>query len=256
MKLSKGKKVNLIVMLILIAVMSFSAVVSASSKDTTKTTALPEQESKATINVNGKGIITTAPDIVYISFGVETRKTDSAAAQQENKEIMTEMMAVLRGLGISETDIKTINYTVYPNYVWNDITRKNTIDGYTVSNIIDVKITNIDNIGKVLDAVSKKNANITRSLRYDCSKRQELYEEALSQAVTNAKRKAEVMSKAFGGKALYLITINEVGDYSYNNYTPNYSTGVYRAETTKDSAVPVSVGVIEIQANVNITFGY
>ena len=64
-------------------------------------------------------------------------------------------------LGIKKDDIKAQNYSIYPDYHWSEITRENKVVGYRVSNILHVTIRDIDNCGKILDAVAKHDTNIT-----------------------------------------------------------------------------------------------
>ena len=74
------------------------------------------------------------PDIAVISLEVETNKKEMSEAQSENKELMSDIMAELKNLGIQDEDIQTNNYSVYPDYEWNN--NKQILLGYKVTNTV------------------------------------------------------------------------------------------------------------------------
>ena len=66
-------------------------------------------------------VITTAttsvdPDLLVITFGVETQEKSAKDALVANSESMTSIVNTLRSLGVSEDDISTSRISIYPIY--------------------------------------------------------------------------------------------------------------------------------------------
>ena len=117
---------------------------------------------KNIVSVQGEGIVRVVPDTAFVTLGIETSNKDMSVAQTNNKQTMNAIINELTGLGIKKEDIQTQNYNVYPDYRWeND---KNILVGYKVSNQVRVKIENIDNTGKILDAVAAKGSNVVHEI--------------------------------------------------------------------------------------------
>ncbi len=208
-----------------------------------------EDSDRKTVSAQGEGVVFVTPDIAYLTLGVETSNKEMSAAQSANKEKMNEIMTELNKFGIKEQDIQTNNYSVYPDYQWkND---KNVLVGYKVVNTVRVKIRNIDDTGKIMDAVAAKGANVVNGIQITVEDSSKYYEEALKLAVKNAEDKARIMTEYFGIKALTPVTITE--------RPQGYYPIVYENEKLRmDSAAstPISAGQLEIRASVDVSFEY
>src|SRR6185369_6268771 len=75
----------------------------------------------AAFNVSGKSTITTIPDKVEISLGISRKASDLKQAQSDANAIINTITQKLKDLGISANDIKTQNYSIYPNYDYQKI---------------------------------------------------------------------------------------------------------------------------------------
>jgi len=104
-------------------------------------------------------------------------------------------MAVLDEQGIAEKDIKTQYFNIYPVRSWqNDV---ETLVGYRVSNIVTVKIREIDTTGSIIDAVAQAGGDYTRvnSISFTVDDPTEYYDEAREKAMENAGEKAKQLAK-------------------------------------------------------------
>ena len=110
--------------------------------------------------VTGLGKVTAIPDVAIISLGVEARATTVAEAQAQAAEAMDAVMDVLNDYGVASKDIKTQYYSIYPLWRWDD--GRETLIGYRVSNIVTVKIRNIENTGGIIDAVTSAGGDYSR----------------------------------------------------------------------------------------------
>ncbi|NLC45347.1 MAG: SIMPL domain-containing protein [Clostridiales bacterium] len=210
-----------------------------------------ENNDKNTVSASGEGVVRVTPDIAIVSLGVETNNKEMSKAQSENMEQMNEIMAELKKLGIQDEDIQTNNYSVYPEYDWNNNTQ--IFRGYKVTNTVSVKVRKIDDTGKVLDAVAAKGANRVNGIQFTVEETGKLYDEALKLAVKNAEEKAKVMTAYFGINKLTPITIKERSQGYYPLYDNGFSEYAMEAQSR---STPISTGQMEIRASVDVSFEY
>jgi len=100
--------------------------------------------------VTGVGEIPVVPDIAMLSIGVQAQKDTVAEAQQAAAGAMNGVMDVLDSYNIAEADIQTQQFSIQPVYRWTE--NEQILVGYNVTNIITVKIRNIDDAGSIIDA--------------------------------------------------------------------------------------------------------
>lgn len=214
----------------------------ATAPDITK----PEQK---LVTVQGEGVINVAPNIVFVTLGVDTTNKKVLPAQTENKEKMKAIMDELKRLGVAEKNIQTQEYNIFPEYNWEK--ERRTLIGYRVINRVRVKITKIDDTGRILDAVTAKGANTIDSIRFAVSDDNKAYQEALRIALKNAEEKAKAMVEQFGYTKVTPVTIIEGSQASI---VRDFAQRM--AATEAANVTPVSTGEMEIRAQVNVSFEF
>jgi uncharacterized protein len=164
-----------------------------------------------TIFVSARGEVQVAPDRARVQVGVETRAPTSAAAAQENNRKQTAILAAIRRLGVPNTGIQTLNYSVMPIQRYDDKLRRVVIDGYMVSNIVQVETDRMELAGQIIDAGLSNGANRVAGLDFLVKDRAKAQDSALTLAVASARRQADVAARAAGGQVAELLelTINE-----------------------------------------------
>jgi uncharacterized protein YggE len=207
---------------------------------------------KKTINVSGQSKVSASPDFATITLGVVTEDKDAKAAQKANAASMDKVIAAIKALGIKEDDIKTVNYSIYPKYDYNQQTGASSIIGYTVSNNVNVTVRDLQKTGSVIDAAADSGVNTSSSISFGISNYEEYYNEALKNAVLAAKKKAGTIADALGVKLKDPVTVNEGGGYYP---LTNYAVYDMKAEAM-GAATPIQAGSIEITANVSIVYEY
>lgn len=207
---------------------------------------------KKTINVSGQSKVSVSPDFATIILGVVTEDKDAKTAQKANAASMEKVIASIKAAGISEDDIKTVNYSINPKYDYNKETGASSIVGYSVSNNVSVTVRNIDKTGSVIDAAADSGVNTSSSISFGISNYEDYYNTALKNAVLAAKKKAGTVADALGVKLKDPVTVNEGGGY---NPLTNYAVYDMRAEGLA-AATPIQAGSIEITAYVSIVYEY
>ncbi|KXZ40416.1 hypothetical protein SAMN05661008_00030 [Alkalithermobacter thermoalcaliphilus JW-YL-7 = DSM 7308] len=204
------------------------------------------------ISVVGEGSVSVKPDVAYINLGVYVQNKDAKIAQSENTQKMNRVISELKKHGIKDEDIKTIEYSIYPEYNYNfDKSNQPKIVGYSVRNMVRVTIKNVDKVGIILDAVSKSDANLIDSISFGISNTEKYYKEALKKSVENAKGKATAISESLGVKLSTPSKIIENSSPSYIAYERSY-----KAMDTVESSTPVYQGQLEIKAVVTVEYNY
>ncbi|MBI4258929.1 MAG: SIMPL domain-containing protein [Actinobacteria bacterium] len=165
------------------------------------------EPAKRTVSVSGIGRVTRAPDEALVSLGVRTEAADPAEAMNQNARRMNAVLSALTDAGVDREDIATTNVSLYPN--WEN--ESGTPSGYVAENQIEVTVTDLERIGKVLDVAVEAGANIAGGISFRLSDDNVGREEALRGAVADARDKAEILAAATGATLGRVVTIQEAG---------------------------------------------
>lgn len=200
----------------------------------------------STMTLTGNGKVTALPDVAILRLGVQTTGDDLAPAQSENARLSQAVIQALNQMGIS--DIKTFQYTIQKLY---DYQNGNKIDrGYSVQNILEIRMSNMNQVGAVIDTAVSNGANVVDFIDFEVSDANDYYLEALNLAVMDAYQKAKSISINLGLMVEPIpVKINE------NTTSPiPYS----RAFTAGEGAftTPIEPGNKQIEASVTVEFVY
>src|ERR1044072_7413846 len=91
------------------------------------------------ISVTGEATVKISPDQAQINIGVVTQSQSAQAADSQNAQKLDATMAALRRVLGPGAEIKTVNYSLAPNYRYPREGGQPTIDGYIASNTVEVK---------------------------------------------------------------------------------------------------------------------
>lgn len=227
--------------------------VQASAVSPSTLIATEQASAQHTINVNGTATIKVTPDIATISFGVQTQDVSSKKAQTDNATLMAAVTKALKAAGITDKDMQTSGYYINPQYSYGEKADQNKVTGYQVSNSVNVTVKDISKVGAIIDTAANAGANIAGGITFSLSNNDEAYNKALEQALTSAKGKATVLAKALDVKLGNPVSVTE-GSAPQQQY-PMYSS----KSATYDMAAPqtpVSVGTVEVIAQVSVSYGY
>ena len=124
--------------LIVFAVMTLALLLSACGPTTSKDV--------RTLSVSGTGQANLAPDIAYIYVGVHTENPTAAAAVTENTTQTQKVIQAIKDFGIDEKDIRTTNFSIYPQDKYDPQTGTPTGDKtYVVDNTVYVTVRSLTN---------------------------------------------------------------------------------------------------------------
>ena len=104
----------------------------------------------------------------------------------------------MKDQGIEEKYIKTVNYSIYPNYRYEQSSGRSIIDGYKAESRLEVKVKDFDKLTKVIDTATVAGANEVGTVNFTVDERDQFVAEARSQAIQKAKDKAVAIAQETG----------------------------------------------------------
>lgn len=204
--------------------------------------------------VQGTGEVAAIPDTALISLGVNKTAPTVESAQNQVNTIISKITADLRALGVEEKKIKTVNYSVNPNYDYTNGSQK--INGYVVNADIQVRLQPIDKANEAIDIATKDGATNVGGIQFvlDEKKQRELEEQARKEAIDAAKAKAQSISKVSGIKLGRLVDVQENG----NGYQPPMQYSAMKAEDSRagQAVPPTELNPGENKVSSNVTLSY
>lgn len=176
------------------------------------------------LSVSGEGKVYVIPDLATIDLSIVNEgneASDIKAIISKNTNAMNGLITDIKGLGIDEKDIKTIQYSLTPQYNWTE-DRGQVFIGYKLTNTILVTIRDFTKIGDVLGKANDRGTNLIGNISFSVEDPEKAQQEARMQAIEKAKQKAEDIAKASGIKLGKLINVQD-------SYTPRYYDSAYKS---------------------------
>jgi uncharacterized protein len=191
----------------------------------------------------GQASVSVKPDLVKVNIGVVTQGPTAQDAAAQNATRLTAVLAALQAaLGLMG-DVRTVSYSLTPNYSYPPGGGTPTLLGYTATNIVEVTSTDLANIGKVIDAATQAGASTVQSMQFTLKDDQPARAQALKLATQQAKVHADAIAAGVGGRTGAVLAGEESGSVSI---TPVGALAA-AAPTT-----PVQPGPVEVRANVTL----
>ena len=212
--------------------------------------------SQYTISVTGTASASSESDTLIVVLGVESEAKTANESLSKNSNSLNSVISSLTGTGISEDDIQTSNFRIYPLYDFSDSKDKQILIGYRVSNMLSIQTDKIDSAGNIIDAAVSSGANRVDNVSFQLSdeKSQKISDNLIANAITDAKQKAE---KALAPLKQQIVGVKSV--VIHDNVMPYYDSPMRASfdgmamESSMKSA-PIMSGDEEITTNVSVIF--
>jgi hypothetical protein len=187
------------------------------------------------LDVVTTGEVSRVPDIARISAGVVSVAPTATAALAQNATQMASVRAALKRAGIADRDIQTSSINLHPDYRHDPQGSNPQIVGYRASNEVSVRFRDIAATGRILDALVAQGANQINGPMLSIDKPEAALDEARTQALANARARAELYAKALGKRVRRILSISEAG--------ANYAPPVVMMRQARGGAVADSTSV-------------
>src|SRR5882757_5559557 len=168
----------------------------------------------SSIRVTGDATVTAKPERAQIDVGVLTQEKQSQNATTQNARQIESVLAALHKLLGPDADIKTINYTLSPDYQYRPIGGKASVSSYTAMNVVRVIVDDLEKVGSVIDTATQAGANHVESVRFTVRDPQVLHSQAIREAALKAKANADALASALNLRIIRTLTVEETGDSS------------------------------------------
>ena len=217
-----------------------------------------------TITVSGQGEVYAPADIATLSISVEAEKLKQADAKDELAETMNPIIEFLKKEGIAEKDIKSGSISLHPKYEYREerivcITYpcpqppgRQILTGYVVSQTLEVKVRDLDAVGKIFGGVLEMGATNVYGPNFTIEDEDAIKEKAREIAITEAKEKAERLAKDLGVSLVGVVSFSESGDYPI--FYGRASLDMAGAPEAQKAIPEVPVGENKITSNVSIVY--
>lgn len=160
------------------------------------------------ISITGEGKVAAKPDVAILTATILTERPTVSQAQSQNTESSNAVAEFLSKEGVQAKDIKTITYSIYPQYFYAQ-NKKPEITGYQVRNTLEIKIRDLAKVDDIVGGVVQNGANEIGGVSFTIENPNKLKEEARKLAIAMAKEKAEVLSKDLGVRLKRIIGFSE-----------------------------------------------
>lgn len=216
---------------------------------------------QATVSTPGTATVDVDPDKVSVTIGVETEGETAAEAAAANADLMEKVLAALRELGVTDEQMATSSYNVFPIYNTTapevcimiyptppECLPKNEIVGYKATNSVTVTVDADFDAGSVIDTAIEAGATNVNGAYFFVSqeKQQEVRDSLIGEAIANARSRADKAAEAVG------MEITGVKSISLNDvYFP-----VFYRELAADGAgsTPILPGQQQVTMTVQAVF--
>jgi uncharacterized protein YggE len=226
-----------------------------------------------TITVSGHGEALAVPDIATFSFTVVSDKATVAAAQEDATTKINAVTSYLTESGIDKKDIQTSDYSVYPQYEYQNAvcptpiysggassavycpSGKQVLKGYEVRQTTMIKVRDTEKAGDLLTGVGGKGATEVSGLNFTFDNPDQVQEDARDKAIANAKDKADMLAKSLGVKLVRVVSFNENGNYPSPMYARDMAYGTAGSLANEAKAAPeISIGQNKVASDVAVTY--
>lgn len=199
-----------------------------------------------TLTVQGSGKVTVVPDVARVYLGVTLTKPSVKEARNAAAQVMTDVIAAIKGLGIADADIQTTGLSLSARYAQNSSTK---IVGYIISEQVQVTVRDLDKAGDVVDTATAKGATDVNGISFELADPAKALDDARAAAINAARTSAQAMASA---AHVTLGAVFSVSDASAP--TPIYYGVAAGAAPMADVKTPVQPGTQDVSAVVTVVF--
>jgi hypothetical protein len=207
------------------------------------------QPTPGTVRVVAGSSVRLKPDQAELALGVTTDKKTATAAVAENERKMQQVLAVLKKEVGPDGEVKTSELTVTPRFEESRTGQLTRILGYTVTNMVEVRVANIKSVGRLLDLAFQAGANTTERVSFTLKDPEAAQNTALRAASAKARARATAIAEGQGLRVGDVVSASEgvldniIGDKEYARLAGN-----------NEGSMPVEPGTVEVTATVTVTF--
>jgi uncharacterized protein YggE len=195
--------------------------------------------------------VAAEPDMVTIGAGVSTEARTATEALRLNSAEMVKVIDQLKRLGVPERDIQTTGINLNAMYDYDQQARNQVFRGYQASNRVSVKLRQIAETGRVLDALVAAGATDLNGPSFGLENDEPAKDAARRRALERAKARAEDYAHQLGYAGAKVLAISE----SMSGSSPMPERAMMRASADMVAAAPpVQPGMVSTGISITIQY--
>ncbi|MBE7244113.1 MAG: SIMPL domain-containing protein [Actinomycetospora chiangmaiensis] len=204
------------------------------------------------ISVVGRAAEARPPDFAEVTVGIEARAPNAAAALDAASKAVAGVSAQARALGVPAADIGTAAVTLQA--ATRSVSRPGGVseepDGYRASNLVSIRLADMDRLGDLLRQALEAGANRIDGISFGLRDPDGLDAALQVSAARDARSRAAALAEALGVKLGPLCTLGPAGGAPY----PLANRALAAPMAVKGRRVPVEAGTIQMSSEVSATF--
>lgn len=224
-----------------------------------------------TISVNGISETAVDPNMLVLQIESWGKASSAKSAQDLQATQYGNLKTVVEKFKIKKEDFATTNYSLNPEYFYDQKTQNNKVIGYRVSHQLSIIFRTVAESGKLIDALTAYTSNIgnqnsnsgtitnsagvnVQNISWDYDKKDDVEKSAIATAVKLAREKAESLAKAAGVKIKAVHHIQHVTGYAQSQ---NFAPQEMRASKSMSAdlaSTELSSGAVKVRVEVQIDF--
>ncbi len=203
------------------------------------------------LSVVGVGELALEPDRAQVVLGAVFEGDTAGEAQHRVNRVLGQIIEDVRDLKIVGTVIQTASISIHPIY---DRPRNKAprVTGYRASNTISVQVDDVSQVGRVMDVGLSHEANQGFGVTFMLQNRAEAEREALRMAVSEGKRKAQVIASELGLGEMRVVRVTEHGAEPPRPIMQRGIESYDMPSMDAASATPIEGGKIIVRARVTM----
>src|SRR5690242_9990582 len=202
------------------------------------------------VTVSGEAMTKVEPDAAVIVLSVVTQNAQAITAQQETGRKGAAVGNAIKNTAGANAEIKTSDYSLRPQYDYRD-NRLPKIVGYDARNSVIVTISDLKNVGAVIDAASNAGANSIDNVSFILRQTSPARGQSLSDATHQAMNKAQSIAQALGGRVLRVVEENESATVT-GERVMEYEATLGNNGDLRKNTTPITSGQLNIKSNVQL----
>jgi uncharacterized protein YggE len=220
------------------------------------------------IGATGDAVVSVAPDIIIVTFGIDTRDVNLLPAKQQNDAIHRAALAAIARQGIADKDIQTDQVSINQRFVPDESRRRQVLDGYTVRNMFAVTLSDPAKVDALISGVLAAGVTHLLNVDFQTSELKKYREQARDMAVKAAREKAEKMAGALGARLGAVVSIGEANQYAGARYYSSWTSegwdnprgnGAGMSQNVAqvsggDATDGIALGKVAVRASVTVSF--
>ena len=203
------------------------------------------------IIVSGSGTASAEPDLALINLGVQVLSPSVGEALNTANTSLESILQVLANYNVDENDTQTRYFNINTQYDYSNDGAPE-VSGYQVTNELSVKVRNLDSLGEMITDVVEAGGDPVRvnGINFAIEDTTTLEDEALAQAVADAKARAERMAELSGVTLGDLVSVSQGG----GGASPALPAAFAVEAMARSAPTTIRTGDLEITINIQALY--